>query len=72
MPFEAVTVIGYVPPVLAAGVPERIPAELRVTPAGRLPTSEKVGVGYPLAVTVNDPALPTAKVVDDTLVNNGA
>jgi len=72
MPFEAMIVIGYVPPVLAAGVPERTPAELRVTPDGRLPVSEKVGVGYPLAVTANKHVISEIQFVDDALVIDGA
>jgi hypothetical protein len=39
-----------------------------VTPEGRVPVSEKVGLGVPLAVTVNDPATPRTKVVLFALV----
>ena len=71
-PFEAVIVIGYVPPVPAAGVTLSRPAELKVTPLGKLPVSVNVGVGKPLAVTVKEPAVPTVNVVLFALVNAGA
>ena len=45
---------------------------LKVTPEGRAPDSERVGVGEPLAVTVNEPAVPTVKVVLLALVIAGA
>ena len=52
------------PPVPAAGVPDSTPVvESRVTPVGRVPVSEKVGAGLPVAVTVKVPAVPTVKVV---------
>jgi hypothetical protein len=70
-PLEAVMVMGYVPPVLAAGVPLSTPAE-KVTPAGSVPVSLKVGVGIPVAVTVNDAAAPTLNVVLAGLVMAGA
>ena len=61
------------PAVPAAGVPERAPLlALKVTPVGRVPASERVGVGDPLAVTVNEPAVPTVKVVLLALVIAGA
>src|SRR5207302_2952102 len=53
-PFEAVMVIGYVPPVFAAGVPLSTPADERVTPLGSAPVSLKVVAGKPVAVTVNE------------------
>ncbi len=63
----AVIVIGYVPFVPAAGVPDRRavsgPLPTRVTPLGRAPVSVKVTFGKPVAVTVNDPVVPTSKVV---------
>ncbi len=63
-PLAAVMVILYSPPVPVAGVPESTPVvELRVTPVGRAPVSLKVGAGEPVAVTVNVPAEPSAKVV---------
>jgi hypothetical protein len=34
-----------------AGIPLSVPLLARVTPAGRAPVSEKVGTGYPVAVT---------------------
>src|ERR1035437_3921607 len=49
-PFDAVNVMGNVP--LAVGVPLRIPA-LNVTPPGSAPDSVMLGVGGPVAVTVN-------------------
>jgi hypothetical protein len=55
-----------------AGVPERTPALLRVTPLGRVPVWEKVGVGNPLAVTVNVLAVPTVKLLELALVIAGA
>jgi hypothetical protein len=68
-PFCAVIVIGYVPPVLAPGVPARIPvAAVKVTPAGRVPVTLKVGAGVPVAVTVKVPAVPTVNVVVPALV----
>jgi hypothetical protein len=40
-------------------------------PLGRAPLSEKVGTGEPVAVTVNDPAVPTVKVALLALVMTG-
>lgn len=71
-PFDAVIVIGYVPPVLAAGVPMSTPADESVTPLGKAPVSVNVGDGKPVAVTVNDPAVPTVNVVLAGLVMAGA
>jgi hypothetical protein len=71
-PLVALMVMGYVPPVLAAGMPLSTPAEVKVTPAGRVPVALKVGAGNPLAVAVNDPAAPTVKVVLAPLVMAGA
>src|SRR5262245_1445567 len=71
-PLLAVTVIGYVPPVPAPGVPLKTPvAGVKVTPLGRAPLSLKVGVGEPVAVTVKVPALPTVNVVLFALVIAG-
>ena len=51
-------------PVLNPGVPLKIPVvALNVTPLGSAPDSLSVGVGKPVAVTVNDPAAPTLNVV---------
>jgi hypothetical protein len=36
---------------------------VKLTPVGRFPDSEKVGVGIPVDVTVKDPSVPTWKVV---------
>ena len=71
-PFAAVMVMGYVPPVFAAGVPLRTPAALRVTPLGSAPVSLKVGAGKPVAVTVNEAPVPTVKVLLLALVIVGA
>lgn len=63
IPFDAVITIGYVPPVPAAGVPLSTPVDvLKFTPFGTAPDSEKVVAGVPVAVTVNEPAVPTSKV----------
>ena len=55
------------PPVPAAGVPERVPVpsplSVKVTPPGRAPVSERAAVGKPVDVTVKLPAVPVAKVV---------
>ena len=56
----------------AAGVPLSAPAELNVTPLGKVPVSVNIGVGYPVAVTVNEPEVPTVKVVLLALVIAGA
>jgi len=56
--------MGYVPPVPAPGVPLSTPVPgLNVTPVGNVPVSLNVGLGVPVAVTVNVPAVPTVKVV---------
>ncbi len=71
-PLVAVKVSGYVPPVPAAGMPLNIPvAGTKVTPVGRVPVTERVGAGEPVAVTVNVPAVPTVKVVLFALVMAG-
>jgi hypothetical protein len=69
VPFCAVKVIGNVP--LAVGVPLRVPA-LNVTPSGSAPDSLMLGAGVPVAVTVNEPAVPSTKVVLFALVMAGA
>jgi hypothetical protein len=54
---------------LAVGVPLRTPvAELKVTPEGMLPDSESVGAGEPVAMTLNEPRVPTVSVVLFALV----
>ena len=61
------------PPVPAAGVPVRTPvAGVNVTPVGRVPVTLYVGVGVPVAVTLNVAAVPTAKIVLVALVITGA
>jgi hypothetical protein len=67
-PFDAVNVMGNVP--LAVGVPLKTPA-LNVTPVGSAPDSVIVGVGDPVAVTVNEPAAPSVNVVLLALVMIG-
>ena len=72
-PFDAVKVIGYVPAVPLAGVPLNTPVEaVNVTPEGSVPDSESVGAGYPVAVTANEPAVPTVNVVLAALVTDAA
>ena len=54
---------------LAVGVPERRPlAALNVTPPGKVPDRDSVGAGEPVAVTVNEPAVPTVNVALFALV----
>jgi hypothetical protein len=73
MPFEAVKVSAYEPPLPAAGVPLSTPVPaLKVTPPGSVPVSASVGLGKPVLVTVNDPAIPTVRVVLAALVMAGA
>ena len=45
---------------------------VKVSPLGRDPVSARVGVGVPVVVTVNDPAVPTVNVVLLALVITGA
>ena len=60
------------PPVLAPGVPLSTPVvALNVTPLGSVPLSLRVGVGEPVAVNVNEPAVPTVNVVLLALVMAG-
>jgi hypothetical protein len=69
----ALNMIGYVPPVPAAGVPLRTPVVvLNVTPVGNVPVSLNVGAGVPVAITVNVPGVPTVNVVLLPLVITGA
>ena len=57
----------------AAGVPLNIfVMVLNETPVGSAPDSLILGVGVPVAVTVNDPAAPTVNVVPFALVIAGA
>ena len=66
-PFVAVIVIGYVPPVFAAGVPEIVavpsPLSVHVSPAGSAPTTDNWHGGDPVTVTVKLPNWPTIKMV---------
>ena len=75
-PLLAVNVRGYVPPVPDAGVPLSVPVplplSLNVTPLGSVPASLSDGVGAPVVVTVNVPAVPTVNVVLFALVMLGA
>jgi len=75
-PLLAVKVMGYVPTVPAAGVPLSVPVpfplSLKVTPLGSVPVSVREGVGAPVVVTENVPAVPTVNVVLLTLVITGA
>ena len=72
-PFNAVKLIGYTPPIPAAGVPLSTPVVvLNVTPVGSNPVSVKVGAGSPVAVTVKVPGAATVNVVLLALVIAGA
>ena len=63
----------YVPPVRDAGVPASTPVvELNVTPAGRVPDSESVGAGEPVATTVNVPGKATVNWALLALTMEGA
>ena len=58
---------------LTVGVPLRTPvATVNDTPLGSAPDSDRVGVGEPVAVTVNEPDDPTVKLVLFALVMAGA
>jgi uncharacterized membrane protein len=72
MPLWALMVMEYVPPVFAVGVPLSVPPGARVTPAGSVPVSLKLGAGNPVAVTGNELLLPTVNVVAAALVTAGA
>src|SRR5258707_11453879 len=73
-PFCAVNVMTNVP--VAVGVPLSVPVPLplsrNVTPAGKAPLSVMLGVGNPVAVTLNVPAAPTWNEVEFALVIAGA
>src|SRR5579871_5606679 len=72
-PLLAVKTRLYVPPVPVAGVPLRTPVlVLKVTPLGSVPDSLSVGVGEPVAVTVNVPADPAVNAALFALVMLGA
>ena len=60
----------------AAGVPARVavpsPLSVKVTPAGRVPVSDRVAVGNEApVVTVKVPAVPAVKVAAAALVMAG-
>lgn len=57
-----------------AGVPDNTPADVSVTPDGSVPDmSEKlIFEGVPVAVKLNDPFVPTLKLVLAALENVGA
>jgi len=64
----AVNVMAYVPPVPAPGVPASVPVPLplsvNVTPLGSATPPRPIdGVGNPVVVTENVPAVPTVNVV---------
>ena len=59
-------------PAGVAVVLVRTPAEVSVTPVGSVPVSVNVGVGKPLAASVNDPAVPLVNEVVAALVIEGA
>ena len=67
-PLEAVKVIGKLP--LCVGVPESTPPT-NFTPLGRVPVSEIVRVGVPVAFTVKDPWEPSVNVVELRPVKEG-
>src|SRR6266436_5177956 len=73
-PFCAVNVMANVPE--AVGVPLSVPVPLplsrKVTPAGKAPLSVMLGVGNPVVVTLNVPAVPTWRVAAFALVIAGA
>src|SRR5581483_9429364 len=61
------------PLLVTGGVPDSTPVlALKVTPGGRVPVIDSVGLGVPVAVTVKVPALPAVKVVVLALVMAGA
>ncbi len=60
------------PAVPAAGVPLRMPVVgSKVMPDGKVPDSLKVGVGEPVAVRVNEPAVPTENATAEAEVMLG-
>jgi hypothetical protein len=66
-------VMGKTPAVPEPGVPLSNPVPvLKVIPDGSGPDSDRVGVGDPVAVIVNDPGTPTVKVALFALVMAGA
>ena len=49
-----------------------LPLSVNVTPVGSAPVRVRVGLGVPVVVTVNDPAVPIVNVVLLALVIAGA
>jgi hypothetical protein len=76
VPFAAVIVNGYVPPLKEAGMPDRVavpsPLLTKLTPVGSAPVSDRLGDGSPVEVTMNAPAVPTAIVAESAEVISGA
>ncbi len=75
-PLVAVIVIGYTPPVPAAGVPSKLavplPLSTKVRPVGKAPVSVKLGTGLPASVTVKLNDVPTMAVAESGLEIVGA
>ena len=70
-PLAAVNCSGKTPVCVAVPASTRV-AELNVTPVGSALVCVTVGVGNPVAVTVNGPRVPTVKVIAAALVMAGA
>jgi hypothetical protein len=76
VPLVALNVSGKLPSLAEVNDPPSVAVPLvpgvKVTPAGSVPDSVKVGVGVPVAITVNDGTWPTVNAVDVKEVNAGA
>ena len=76
IPLVALTEIGYVPAVPAAGVPDSVavplPLSVKLTPLGSVPVFDSDGAGVPVVVNEKLPACPVVNVVLDPLVIAGA
>ncbi len=76
VPFDAVIVSEYVPPVFDPGVPPSVavplPLLVNVIPAGRLAVSETAAAGKPVVETVKLAATPTVTVTLEGVVMAGA
>lgn len=74
-PFEAVMVMGYVPPVPMAAVPDSVavplPLSVKVTPDGSAPDAATDGTGNPLVLMLKSRASPTRNVAALELVIPG-
>jgi hypothetical protein len=58
--------------VPTAGVPLKTPvAGTKVTPDGKVPAIESIGVGEPVAATVKVPAMPSVKLALSALIMTG-